>query len=128
MLGHSNDGTLDPICRQHLPDEVKDENHHDGQSADTVEFRQVSAQVQTWAGTPLDNGAWHRIARRVHERLPGNRACRSVLRTHARPGFIAYSSKIDARVSGRLNLWGCCDTMGASATQAAFSSLKSSLK
>ena len=48
---HEDDGALDPVGRQHVADEVDQQDHQDGQAPHPVEHRQVSMQVGQRAGT-----------------------------------------------------------------------------
>ena len=50
VLGHGDDGALDPVGRQHRPDEVKDQNHQHGQATDPIEDRQMSPQAARRTG------------------------------------------------------------------------------
>jgi hypothetical protein len=48
---HEDDGALDPVGRQHVADEVDQQDHQDGQAPHSVEHRQVTMQVGPRAAT-----------------------------------------------------------------------------
>ena len=80
VVGHADDGALDPVGRQHVADEVEQQDHQDGQAPHPVQHRQVSTQVGPRAGTRREPG---RAPSPLH--LGWTAASRTPVLTHARP-------------------------------------------
>ena len=55
---YQDDGALDPVSRQHIANEVDQQDHEDGQAPHPVQRWQVSTVVEPWAG-----GRWAGIRR-----------------------------------------------------------------
>jgi len=73
IVGHADDGALDPVGRRHVAYEVKQQDHQDGQAPHPVEHRHVSAQVRLRADRLRRQGARGRdstsIRRQDHVRV-----------------------------------------------------------